>query len=821
MGREVAIKTLFAGAEPELAARFREEVAAVATIRHPNVLQVYSAGEAEGRPYLVMEYVAGGTLGQAQAGKPLAPRDAAGLLETIARAVQHCHERGVLHRDLKPGNILLNRPQSPVPSPESQTVVATETGNTELTAADWGLGIAKVADFGLAKRLHEGAGLTKTGDVLGTPAYMAPEQASGVVSQIGPGVDIYALGAILYDLLTGRPPFTSPDPVQTIMMVLSMDPIPPRYLQPRLPRDLDTICLKCLEKTPKKRYATAGELADDLHRFLEGRPIHARPIRSWEKAIKWTKRRPAAAALIAVSVLALTTIVAVGAVYNGRLASANKDLETSNNRLAGELNRSEQMFAHGHQLVRYLLHDHTALIQTLKGSTTALRGLVTELLPYLDHLAAEIQGHDRIPGDITVPELALAYERLAEVQGYPGNVNLGDTAAAETTLQKSLALRRSYLADHADDVRAKIDCARCLEMLADLATVAGHRVAAKSLGQEANGLLDTISATGADARAVLQLRFNIRMGLAELKIADGTRTEGIADLRALLTEVRASDKGPADWQMTWNKAQLLARLAELEMSADNLSAAKRYFEEALKLSTALADADRDDIRFVHELAANILSYGDLLLDEKNFTEANKAYEAGLKLFRRLKAADPNGKSIVRDLTIALEKLGRGLNMSGKPKQAVPLLEEAVEFNRDLRRGADDRRKQIGLRISLTSLGTCYGEIGNVEAQRRCYLEALDLANTEGDPAAIAEVHLMLGLSFQEGNRKAEPAKRLADLTMAVQHYDEALKNYDELAKKTPLLPSQSRLKAITERERSRSKKMADQIKALPPGKTTR
>ncbi|HMO37167.1 MAG TPA: serine/threonine-protein kinase, partial [Gemmatales bacterium] len=216
----------------------------------------------------------------------LQPEVAARLVLKLAKAIQHAHKQGILHRDLKPSNILLEAPQ---PQTNSQDALEPEP---------------KIADFGLAKKLDDDSSLTRTGDVFGSPSYMSPEQASGI-GKLTPAVDVYALGAILYECLSGRPPFLGPDAMLTIMMVLSNDPVPPRQILPKLPADLETICLKCLEKQPRKRYASAGELAADLERYLGGEPILARPVGRLERFIKWSRRRPwqAASAGLALALL--------------------------------------------------------------------------------------------------------------------------------------------------------------------------------------------------------------------------------------------------------------------------------------------------------------------------------------------------------------------------------------------------------------------------------------------------------------------------------------------------------------------------------------
>jgi WD40 repeat protein/tRNA A-37 threonylcarbamoyl transferase component Bud32 len=294
LNRVVALKMVLAGehAGPEALARFQAEAEAVARLQHPNLVQVYEVGEHDGRPYFSMEFVDGSDLDARIDGRPQPPREAAALIEVVARAVSAVHQKGVVHRDLKPANILLTADGEP-----------------------------KITDFGLAKRL-DGAGPTLSGRVLGTPSYMAPEQARGNASQVGPAADVYALGAMLYELLTGRPPFRAETPWDTINQVVSEEPVPPRRLQPTVPPDLETICLRCLEKQREKRYGTALNLAEDLRRFLAGEPIRARPARAWERAVKWARRRPTAAALLAVSALALLVVLVGGLVYSARLRSA-------------------------------------------------------------------------------------------------------------------------------------------------------------------------------------------------------------------------------------------------------------------------------------------------------------------------------------------------------------------------------------------------------------------------------------------------------------------------------------------------------------------
>lgn len=300
--RLVALKMVLAGAHvgPVGLARFRAEAEAVAKLHHANIVQIYETGEHEGRPYFSLEFVEGGSLDKRISEGSLNSRAAAELIETLARTIDFAHQRGIVHRDLKPANILLESTTG-----SSSGIRKRDGSSGSLPGEHWARShIPKIADFGLAKRVDEESSQTQSGAILGTPSYMAPEQAGGKNREIGPAADTYALGALLYELLVGRPPFKAGSPMDTIRQVLEQDPIPPRRLEPRVAADLETICLKCLEKDPARRFVTAGELADDLRRFVDGLPIQARPTPAWERAWKWAKRRPAIVALLGVCVMA-------------------------------------------------------------------------------------------------------------------------------------------------------------------------------------------------------------------------------------------------------------------------------------------------------------------------------------------------------------------------------------------------------------------------------------------------------------------------------------------------------------------------------------
>jgi eukaryotic-like serine/threonine-protein kinase len=298
LNRLVAVKMLLNGAHsnPDARERFLREAEAVAGLRHPNIVQVFDLGDQGGQPYLTMEFIEGGNLARKLEGTPQSPRYAAALLATLAEAVEAAHRNGILHRDLKPSNVLLTADGTP-----------------------------KVSDFGLARRMEGESGLTWTGTAVGTPGYMAPEQAEARPLAWGPAVDIYALGAIFYELLTGRPPFRAETAAETIRQAISQDPAPPSRLNSKVPRDAETICLKCLSKDPQLRYDGAAALASDLHRFLAGEAISARPVGRLARMTRRVRRRPVLSAGVAAVVLLTVTLAAGGLwLISDRTAVARK-----------------------------------------------------------------------------------------------------------------------------------------------------------------------------------------------------------------------------------------------------------------------------------------------------------------------------------------------------------------------------------------------------------------------------------------------------------------------------------------------------------------
>ncbi len=322
--RLVALKMIRAidHASPTDRLRFQIETEAVARLQHPNIVQLYEVGDVRGQPFFSLEFCDGGTLTEQLKKQRPTPRESAQLIETLARAMHYAHLRGVVHRDLKPGNVLL------------AACGFAHDGSAKPQAAER---VPKITDFGLAKRIDsEARDVSQSGAIMGTASYMAPEQAAGKARDTGPAADVYALGALLYECLTGRPPFEGAQHV-VLVKVQSDEPEPPSR-RAQVHADLETICLKCLSKEPARRYASAEELADDLRRFQAGEPIRARPVGAVERAVKWARRRPVLAALLGVVLLALVSL----AVLSGNLVAARKDAEAKRKTAEQEADKAKK-----------------------------------------------------------------------------------------------------------------------------------------------------------------------------------------------------------------------------------------------------------------------------------------------------------------------------------------------------------------------------------------------------------------------------------------------------------------------------------------------
>ncbi|HEY7329549.1 MAG TPA: protein kinase [Gemmataceae bacterium] len=453
LNRVVALKMILAGAHAgeQQRRRFRGEAEAAAQLQHLNIVQVYEVGEHERCPFIALEYVDGRGLNDIlNESRSLPPFQAAVLIEQLARAVHYAHQRGIVHRDLKPSNILLTKE-----------------------------GVPKITDFGLAKRLDEGVTNTRTGDILGTPSYMAPEQASGDTRAIGPGTDIFSLGTILYEMLIGRPPFESSSAFETIHLVMTAEPERPSRLNARVPTDLETICLKCLEKNPTKRYPCARALSEDLARFQVGEPITARPVGWLERGAKWVRRRPAVASLLALLSSSLLALLIGGWVSAINLYQSNEALKAAERKHADLVRFNGMHYLQEGDLFASLVWFARALsLETDEARIEAHRLRIAAVLRECPRLS-QMWFHDDSVNDVTFsPDGRWVLTASSDGTAHVWDADRG-TARFETPLQHdALIFRASFSPDGSRIVTASDDStARIWDAVTGrlLVTLVGHK----------------------------------------------------------------------------------------------------------------------------------------------------------------------------------------------------------------------------------------------------------------------------------------------------------------------------------------------------------
>jgi serine/threonine protein kinase/tetratricopeptide (TPR) repeat protein len=667
LNRLVALKVLLAGAHasPEDMVRFRAEAEAAARLRHPNVIQVYEVGTHEGLPYVALEFVEGGSLADHTHGRPQPPREAARLIEALARGVQAAHDAGIVHRDLKPTNVLLSFPREleggpgwcPWPPPGSPLAEATP----------------RVTDFGLAKWLTNDRGLTGSRDILGTPSYMAPEQAGGRSKEVGPAADIYALGAILYECLTGRPPFQGAALSDILVQVLGSDPLPPRRLTPGVPRDLETVCLKCLHKEPHRRYARAADLADDLGRYRDGRSVHARPSPAWEKGWRWARRHPAVAALLAAIVL--LTVLGVGAVtWKWREAEANAEAEAEARRAAvasaAEARRYEKQ-------ARAAVANYYVLITThpdLKaaGAERLRKALLAQGVEYFKEFVR------RRAGDLSVrTELAAAHHQLGLILA-----EVGDLPGAVREMEQSLTLRRQLAEGAPADTRHRTGLGVSLVDLGGLYAKTGRPQEGKAALQKAVALFQVLAE---EQPAVAEHRGHLAVAhnsLGVLLAGEGRREEARAAYAKALGLRRQLVRERPGPQFRRDLADVLNSMAILDVGTGAPQAVAAFQEARALLRKVVAELPADP-QYRRELAVIHHNLGNAYSAAGKWGEAEAAYKDALAIRRPLAADHPTVAIYRTDLAQTHQRLGVLWRDTGRPAEAEAALDAARALFKDL------------------------------------------------------------------------------------------------------------------------------------------
>jgi tetratricopeptide (TPR) repeat protein len=607
--RDVALKLPRAEAfmTPELRARFRQEAQAAAGLDHPNIVPVYDAGEEGPGCFIASAYCPSVTLAAwlRERTTPVAPRVAADLVATLADAVEHAHQRGVLHRDLKPSNVLLERSADHVP------------------ADDAGRLVPRITDFGLAKLMDMDTAspeaATLSGAILGTPSYMAPEQA-GSQAAVGRAADVYGLGAILYEVLTGRPPFQGDSTLETLLLVRTQDPLPPSRLRPRLPRDLETICLKCLHKQPASRYVSAAALADDLRRFLAAEPIVARPTPAWERAAKWVRRRPAIAALLATTAFAVIALGAVIGLANIRLKRERDRAEARRLEAVANLGKAREA------VDRMLTRVSEDRLKGLPQAEPVQRALLQDALEFYRDLARQAHKDPRI-----LHETARAYGRVGGTYHWLGRLD-----DAQRCYQEALKIEDELVARYPTEVPYR-----------------------KEVGA-------THLAFGRLARD----RGKVPEAMRELEKA----------LRLLEESVASNPRDPAARKDLASGYNVLAMVEETETRPRDAEANYRKSIELLDALTSEYPAAMHYPTFACVARNNLAC---LLEATGKLDQAEEIHNRNRATLQGFVAREPSSIEYRSKLALTLENLSAVLAKKGRPREAEEAMREVVKLQTEL------------------------------------------------------------------------------------------------------------------------------------------
>jgi tetratricopeptide (TPR) repeat protein/tRNA A-37 threonylcarbamoyl transferase component Bud32 len=714
LNRLVAIKMILAGEHAGRVAleRFCREAEAVARLQHPNIVQIHEVGEHRGLPYFSLEYVEGGSLAQ-QLTRPRSARQAAELIEKLARAVHAAHEHGVIHRDLKPANVLLTADGTP-----------------------------KITDFGLAKRLDGESDQTQTGTIMGTPSYMAPEQAAGKVKDVGRSTDVYALGAILYELLSGQPPFKAATPLDTLRQVLHEEPLIPNRLKAGVPRDLETIALKCLNKDCHRRYPTAAALADDLRRFLAGEPILARPIGSAERLWRWCQRNPKLAVAVAAIGL-LLVVVSIGSTWAAFAIAEQKNqaVEARNQAIQNERLANEQADL-ALDTLNKLITDVQRRLNREPGVQVLKRDLLETALDGLKYVAGKSSTKGR--KQYSLVDAYLQMGSLAE--------EFGHSDEAFNYFQRCHDLTKSVLEGEPDNDRWKSTLALACINLGQL-SAESHRDMKKALRfyEEALDLRRQI-ASMPDAERYRDnelrapenrllpfwIKLNLseactRVGLTHYFMGDSAQAEkpileSLGIREGLVRELGAveacwtlggmsaadfsslSTLASIPWQANFasEQRQNLARnyhlLGEIYFRLRNLDQSRQFYAKCAAIREAALKEHPEDFRLRGDIAQFYEYYGSVSLRLGDPHDALPLYDRSIDLNRTLVVADKNVQW-QRNLAIALYSRGLAALRLKDQEGADKFFAECLKIRAELaQKDPGNERKKMDLMLVLPLCG---------------------------------------------------------------------------------------------------------------------
>jgi serine/threonine protein kinase len=754
LGRLVALKMILSGvhAGEKERHRFQSEATAVAKLQHPNIVQIYEIGEADGHPFFSLEYVDGGSLAEKLGGTPLPPREAAQFVVPLSRAIQAAHECGIVHRDLKPANILLSKERG---TRSAESIPSGRSSAENLRAPSSALRVPKITDFGLAKDLQSHDGPTQSGAIMGTPSYMAPEQASGQAHGVGPPADIYALGAILYELITGRPPFRGATPLETVIQVTNDEPVPPTQLQPKCPRDLETICLKCLQKDARKRYATAGESADDLERFLKAEPIFARPIGRIERGWRWMVRNPVTSLLLAA--LALVLIVSfVTVVALWRLAERDKT-------------RADQQEARA----------KANLLKAVEAVDRMLTRVADERLAYVPQfederrqILEEAVGFYRefLEQDHTDPalrrEMGRACTRLGKVFFNLGRQQQAQDAYAQARqLQEQLHRESPGDPTHAHDLALTLmDTALSYRMTNQLDEAAAPLQQAQELVEE---LVRQSSAdpTYRETRAALWVQLGyLEFQRAHLEPAEKFFQKGIDEYEDLVKQ-RGND-----FKDRLNRAKAYNALAFFRLSLGRYPDADRYATDAVKELEALTKEYPEKTREIEPFLAEArVNLAVVYSATKRGTKADAVLRETNATFDRLVRDYPKSPYHRFIAARGLQAAAMRSQMAGNPEEAEKALKNAVDLLQQLHKNSTEMQiaEQVLLPYFYAELSQLHRKQNKLSEAMKELEQAKDLlaSDTRGGargPFRANELRLQLARMHVAQKQFAEAQKEVED-----------------------------------------------------------
>lgn len=635
--RTVALKMILAGqfASDEEIRRFHQEAESAAGLDHPGIVPIYEVGEHRGQHFYSMGLVAGRTLKQVLADEVLSSRDAASLLHQLALAVSYAHQRGVIHRDLKPANVLVDRENRP-----------------------------RITDFGLAKRTDRDSQLTGTGDVMGTPGFMPPEQARG--ESVTEAADIYSLGAVLYNMLTGRPPFQAASAVETIRLVTDAEAVPPRQLNELIDRDLETICLKCLEKDASRRYATAAELAADLHRYLDGEPIQARPVSRAERAVKWARKRPAITAMMGLVAVVTTAGVAFSAYHWNRAVRERDDRTAAQLRAEANLQKARDA------VLTMLTRVGDERLRNVPQMSRLREKLLQDAVRFNKSLL-ELSDEPSIRADVADTQLILAriYNMLGQkeqtVAALDSAISMLDALHAEhpevrpyhTSLIRAHVLAAETYQGMSEHDRATTACGSVDELISGI-----------PLRQRTDQERRLVAATQA-VRAASHAATG-SAGSAETAYRD-----------ALTTLATVTPSGREEPEFRQQQAEVHLALGVLLSPTQNTEGASEQFAEALTILDRLATESPDERTYQEDYASACFTVAGFKRDIGEFDEAETLAARALAAREQLASDFPHIPDFRNDAASAMSLLAITLAVSQQTSKAAPFFKRARDESQAL------------------------------------------------------------------------------------------------------------------------------------------